>query len=119
MKLTTQLEHDLFGELQSLLGCCELNMDEMEEDTRTSIQSAVDLVTPIEEEQTLLEKHLNTVRRFVKGIGDNVISDAIDFISQYVDEDFRKTITISIKGGVVIDVDNVPDGWTTEIDDQD
>jgi len=117
MKLTTQLEHDLFGELQSLLGCCELNMDDMEGDTRTSIKSAVDLVTPIEEEQTLLDKYLDTVRRFVQC--DNDASDAIDFISQYVDENFSKTITISIKGGVVTNVDNVPDGWDTVIDDQD
>jgi len=30
-----------------------------------------------------------------------------------------KTLKITVKGGVVIDVDNVPEGWSVEIDDQD
>ena len=47
----SKLEKDLFAAVQSLLGCCELNMDDMEEDTRTTIQDAVDIVTPIEESQ--------------------------------------------------------------------
>lgn len=30
-----------------------------------------------------------------------------------------KTVKITVKGGVVIDVFNVPEGWSVEIDDQD
>lgn len=119
MKLNTPLECDLFAAVQELLGCCELNMDNMEGSTRESIQSAVDLVTPIEEEQTLLDKYLEIVRKHVQC--DNEVSDAFDFISCSLLEGRNRfrTIKISVKGGVVIDVDNMPDGWTTEIDDQD
>ncbi len=120
MNLATQLERELFATVQSLLDCSELNMDDMELSTIKTCRDAVALVTPIEEAQLLLDQHLEIVRRAVQC--DNDASDAIDFISCFIAGwigNQNKTITISVKGGVVTNVDNVPDGWSTEIDDQD
>lgn len=39
---------EMLEALQKLLGCSELNMDDMEPATRDAIQQAVDLVTPFE-----------------------------------------------------------------------
>tara|TARA_Y100001963_G_scaffold42166_1_gene59105 strand:+ start:320 stop:538 length:219 start_codon:yes stop_codon:yes gene_type:complete len=51
--------------------------------------------------------------------GEDMMEEYPGFIQKLKEEEKNKTIQVTVQGGVVVDVKNLPEGWDLQIIDKD